>query len=30
MEMPAFVFEDGDIANLLAYLETLKKKTEWW
>jgi len=26
MEMPAFVFEDGDIANLLAYLETLKEK----
>ena len=26
MEMPAFVFEDGDIANLLAYLETLKKR----
>jgi mono/diheme cytochrome c family protein len=24
MEMPAFVFEDGDIANLLAYLEALK------
>jgi len=26
MEMPAFVFEDGDIAYLLAYLETLKEK----
>ena len=26
MEMPTFVFEDGDIANLLAYLETLKEK----
>ena len=25
MEMPAFVFEDKDIANLLAYLETLKE-----
>lgn len=26
MEMPAFVFEDKDISNLLAYLETLKEK----
>jgi mono/diheme cytochrome c family protein len=26
MEMPVFVFEDGDIANLLAYLETLREK----
>ena len=26
MEMPVFVFEDGDIANLLAYLETLKEE----
>ena len=26
MEMPAFVFEDDDIANLLAYLETLREK----
>jgi len=25
-EMPVFVFEDEDIANLLAYLETLKDK----
>lgn len=25
MEMPVFVFEDGDIANLLAYLETLRE-----
>ena len=25
MEMPVFVFEDDDIANLLAYLETLKE-----
>lgn len=25
MEMPAFVFEDKDIANLLAYLDTLKE-----
>jgi len=25
-EMPAFVFEDDDIANLLAYLETLREK----
>lgn len=25
-EMPAFVFKDSDIANLLAYLETLKEK----
>ena len=24
MEMPVFVFEDDDIANLLAYLETLR------
>lgn len=23
-QMPVFVFEDGDVANLLAYLETLK------
>ncbi|MBD2840686.1 c-type cytochrome [Erythrobacter rubeus] len=23
-EMPVFVFEDGDIANLLAYMETLR------
>ena len=26
MEMPAFVFEEGDIANLLAYLEVLREK----
>ena len=26
MEMPVFVFEDDDIDNLLAYLETLKEK----
>lgn len=26
MEMPVFVFEDKDIANLLAYLETLKEE----
>ena len=26
MEMPVFVFEDGDIASLLAYLETLSEK----
>lgn len=26
MEMPVFVFEDGDIANLLDYLETLREK----
>lgn len=26
MEMPVFVFEDGDIANLLAYLEELREK----
>jgi cytochrome c2 len=26
MEMPAFIFEDGDIANLLAYLETLREE----
>jgi len=26
MEMPAFVFEDDDIANLLAYLETFKEE----
>ncbi|SMQ64332.1 Cytochrome C oxidase, cbb3-type, subunit III [Altererythrobacter xiamenensis] len=26
MEMPAFVFEEGDIANLLAYLEALKEE----
>lgn len=26
MEMPVFVFEDDDIANLLAYLETLKEE----
>ncbi len=25
-EMPVFVFEDKDIANLLAYLETLRAK----
>ena len=25
-EMPVFVFEDNDIANLLAYLETLRIK----
>jgi len=25
-KMPVFVFEDEDIANLLAYLETLKEK----
>ncbi len=26
MEMPVFVFEDGDIANLLAYLEALRER----
>ncbi|MEE1877475.1 c-type cytochrome [Altererythrobacter litoralis] len=26
MEMPVFVFENGDVANLLAYLETLREK----
>lgn len=26
MEMPVFVFEEGDIANLLAYLETLRQE----
>lgn len=26
MKMPVFVFEDDDIANLLAYLESLKQK----
>lgn len=26
MEMPVLVFEDGDVANLLAYLETLREK----
>ncbi|MBT8389670.1 MAG: cytochrome c [Altererythrobacter sp.] len=26
MEMPVFVFEDDDIANLLAYLKTLKEE----
>ena len=26
MEMPVFVFEENDIANLLAYLETLREK----
>lgn len=26
MEMPVFVFEDDDIANLLAYLETLRER----
>jgi hypothetical protein len=26
MEMPVFVFEDGDIANLLAYFEVLKER----
>ena len=26
MEMPVFVFEDGDIANLLAYLDTLREE----
>lgn len=26
MEMPVFVFEDGDIANLLAYLEVLRER----
>jgi len=26
MEMPAFMFKDGDIANLLAYLEVLREK----
>ncbi len=26
MEMPAFVFENDDIANLLAYFETLREK----
>lgn len=26
MEMPAFVFEDDDIANLLAYFEMLREK----
>ena len=25
MKMPVFVFEDDDIANLLAYMETLKE-----
>ena len=28
MEMPVFVFEDGDIANLLVYFETLREKDE--
>lgn len=26
MEMPVFVFEEGDIANLLAYFEALREK----
>jgi len=26
MEMPVFTFEEGDIANLLAYLDTLKQE----
>ncbi len=26
MQMPVFVFEDDDIANLLAYLEALKER----
>lgn len=26
MEMPVFVFEDNDIANLLAYFETLREQ----
>jgi len=26
MEMPVFVFEDGDIANLLAYLDALRER----
>lgn len=26
MQMPVFVFEENDIANLLAYLETLREK----
>lgn len=26
MEMPAFIFEDDDIANLLAYLHSLKEE----
>ncbi|MEL1251628.1 c-type cytochrome [Aurantiacibacter gilvus] len=26
MQMPVFVFEEGDIANLLAYLEVLRER----
>lgn len=28
MEMPTFVFEEGDIKNLLAYLEVLKQRED--